>query len=446
MANPGYARSTDGLDADNGSTWALANATLTGACADAVAGDQISVSDNHAESTGSAVTIAFPGTVASPNRVLCVDDAAEPATAVAATGTVSTAGTFGIQINGCAYVYGLRFNNAVGGATANFVIGGADGDIQFYDNCKFHQAGTGSGASIRVGNTTSGSEQRISWKDVQVGLGHIGQSIRLSSAAFEWRGGSVIGGTTSPTNAFLPNTNNGAVLANISGVDFSGWGAGVNLVGGTQTGNARVVFRDCRLPASWSGVLMSGALMVGGRVEMHNCDSDDTNYRLWVEDYFGSIKSETVIVRTGGATDGETPLSWKMTSSADTEFPHQVLYSPEIAIWVDTAGVLEDLTVEIVTDNVTLTDAECWVEVLQVGTVGYPLGEWLTDAPNVLASAANHSTSTETWTTTGLGTPVKQKIERQIMPFKKGYINVRVALAKPSTTVYVCPKVDVVTS
>jgi hypothetical protein len=41
MANPGYVRSTDGSDADNGSTWALANATLAGAMTDAAAGDRI---------------------------------------------------------------------------------------------------------------------------------------------------------------------------------------------------------------------------------------------------------------------------------------------------------------------------------------------------------------------------------------------------------------------
>jgi len=34
MANPGYVRSTDGSNADNGSTWALANADLAGAMAD----------------------------------------------------------------------------------------------------------------------------------------------------------------------------------------------------------------------------------------------------------------------------------------------------------------------------------------------------------------------------------------------------------------------------
>ena len=54
-----YVRSTDGNNADNGSTWALAKATIAGAAAIDAAGDTVFVSDAHAESTAGAVTLTF---------------------------------------------------------------------------------------------------------------------------------------------------------------------------------------------------------------------------------------------------------------------------------------------------------------------------------------------------------------------------------------------------
>ena len=71
-----YVRSTDGDNADNGSTWALAKATLAGAFAAAAAGDTIWVSQAHAETQGSAMTLTSPGTVANPCYVMCGNDAA----------------------------------------------------------------------------------------------------------------------------------------------------------------------------------------------------------------------------------------------------------------------------------------------------------------------------------------------------------------------------------
>lgn len=71
-----YVRSTDGSDADNGTTWALAKATLAGALNVATAGDTIFVSDNHAETQASAMTLSSQGTAASPVRILCADDSA----------------------------------------------------------------------------------------------------------------------------------------------------------------------------------------------------------------------------------------------------------------------------------------------------------------------------------------------------------------------------------
>lgn len=444
MANPGYVRSTDGNDADNGSTWALANATLTGAITDAAAGDTIYVSQVHAESTASAVTLTFPGTLASPNNIICANDAAEPPTALATTGAVETTGASSLTINGNVYIYGLAFTTGTSTANSAPALCNTDGNTQTFESCSFYVRGTGATARIALGNSSNGNEGCLSLVNCTYRFSATGQGISIGQRRLRVKGGGINASGSAITTFVAAATSNG-VDAEFSGVDLVSGASSMNLLATSQAAAGKVVFRNCKLPASWSGSLLGGApAHMGFRAEMYNCDDGDTNYRLWVEDYAGSIRSETTIVRTGGASDGTTGLAWKMASSANTEYPLITLDSPEIVRWNDTTGSAITVTVEMVTDNVTLTDAECWLEVQYLGTSGFPLGTFINDAKaDFLATAANQTSSSETWTTTGLGTPVKQKLSVTFTPQEKGFIHAVVKLAKASTTAYICPKLEV---
>jgi hypothetical protein len=441
MANI-YVRSTDGNNADNGSTWALAKADIhTTAWA---AGSRIFVSDAHAPSIiGTNMVIASGGTLAAPTQILCGDDAAEPPTSLATTAEVSTSGVASISVTGHCYVYGITFKPSSGGSSAVFAATVGTGTAsQRYKNCSFQIVGSGSGGRIAA----SGASQPRVWvefDDCTYKFAAAGQGIAVANATLLINGGSVLSGGTSPTALFhsYDAGRPGSML--ISGFDMSNCSAGVHIF---NASNHSGVIRNSKLPASWTGALTTGSLVAGARYEMHNCDSSgaDTNYRLWVEDYAGSIKSETTVVRTGGASDGTTTLSWKMASSANAEYPLIVLDSPEIAQWNDTTGSSITATVEIVTDNVTLNDDECWLEVQYLGTSGYPISSFISDCKSdVLASAAAQTSSSETWTTTGLTTPVKQALSVSFTPQEKGYIHAVVHLSKASTTVYVDPKITV---
>src|SRR3990167_8140047 len=94
-----YLRSTDGSNLDDGSTWALAKATLAGALSAAGRGGAGYVSQAHAETQGTNMTLTSPGSAASPVNVICVDDSAEPHTATATTATVTTTGTTSITFS-----------------------------------------------------------------------------------------------------------------------------------------------------------------------------------------------------------------------------------------------------------------------------------------------------------------------------------------------------------
>lgn len=439
-----YVRSTDGNNADSGATWALAKATLAGAGAIAAAGDTIYVSQAHSESTAANPNIVWPGTNTAPNKIVCGNDGAAPPTAVATTGAMATTGTNGISHYGSIYVYGLTFNVGTGAGAQHF-FGHTDG-FQSFEQCVFSIVNTAATSLIIPAWTTSASPTGpigiAKWKTCSIKFANAGQKILIASS-FHWCGGGVVSGSSSPTVLLGYDSGQSVVEGGnvlIENVDFSNFGTSFNL-SNAPPGASKVTIRNCLLPASWSGALLNGSFARAGRIEMYNCDSGSTNYKVWIEDYLGSIKDETTLVRTGGASDGATPISWKMVSSANATYPLNALASPEFVIYNATTGSSKTVTVEILRDSATnLTDAEVWLEVNYLGTSGFPIGSLVSDAAaDVLTAAADQAASSVTWTTTGMANPNKQKLAVTFTPQKKGPFYCRVMLAKASTTIYVDP-------
>lgn len=438
-----YVRSTDGNNADSGATWALAKADLHGPTW--AAGDRIFVSDNHAQSTAGAVIITTNGAVASPTQILGVDDAAEPPTSLSTAPSVTTTGAFSITVSGACYVEGLNFFVGTGGSGNQTLFMGSsvNGITQRYRNCSFQIVATDSDCQVRVGAVGSNQASVVEWHNCHVSFSQASQGVFFADGSLIWSGGSVLGGSTAITALF------NCILGDFAGVlakdlDLSNCSTTMNIFS-SSTRFRRAVIRNCRLPASWSGSL--GTVNTpSARYEMYNCDSTDTNYRLWIEDYYGSIRSETVIVRTGGASDGTTPLAWKMVTGADVEFPANRLNSPEIVIWNDTVGSAVTVTVHIIHDaqgagsGGRLQNDEVAIDVSYLGTSGYPQGSNISDAKVLLASAANQTDSTETWTTTGLSSPVKQQLEVTFTPQEAGFLHIHVVGLAASKTIYICPK------
>jgi hypothetical protein len=458
MANI-YVRSSDGNNAEDGTTWALAKETLTGAAAIDAAGDNIYVSDDHAENSSSAaISLAFAGTLTAPVKLLSVNDTSdpEPPTALAAGATVSTTGNYSIGINGSVYAYGLTFiTSSAGGnnGSASINLSPNGNTIQRFENCTFKILSTSTapyfnlhGANLAVCSDVKliNCSFRTGRADNQRIIAY-GINVHIQGGTFQQESGSYSGTVFQPFGA----TGEGLSKFLVENFDISGCASTVSLFyppGAGGNAGAIATIRNSKLPSGWSGSLVSGtwAQAVGMRCEMYNCDSGDTNYRLWIQEYAGSILSETTIVRTGGASDGTTPIAWKMITTSDAKFEGARLASPEIVQWNETTGSSITATVEVITDGVTLTDQEAWIEVDYLGTSGVPLGSVASDIEtDILTAAENQTTSSETWTTTGLSSPVKQKLSVTFTPQEKGYLQATVVLAKASTTMYVCPKMDV---
>jgi len=163
-----YLSSVDGSDGDDGSTWALAKATLAAALTAAGAGGTVYMDNAHAETQASDMTLASPGTAASPTRVLCVDRTGnpQPPTALATTGAVTTTGNTKIIFGAGSYTYyyGITFTAASGGTTsAGYITVFSDGTTSagvIFEACVLNNGTTAVTAVMAFGR--HGSSARLS--------------------------------------------------------------------------------------------------------------------------------------------------------------------------------------------------------------------------------------------------------------------------------------------
>lgn len=444
-----YVRSTDGNNADNGTTWALAKATLAGVDAIDTAGDRLFVSQVHAESTAASVTLNFAGTITSPTQIICGNDGNQPPTAVATTGAMTVTGASNITVNGHVYVYGLIFtvgNNSSGGSFSS----GASTVTQRYESCDFIIPS----GNTQVASGLAGGSAKQAYKNCRFKFNNASQGLKPTTGTILINGGSIIAGGTSPT-AFIAA---GGAQVLVENFDFSSAAAGISLSVAPTVPNT-IIFRNCRLPGSWSGGVLSGSFTSPGRISMYNCDNANTTYKMWVEDQSGTMRDEATIVRTGGASDGTTSISWKISSGANCAYPDAVMVSDEIRVWNDSLGGSPDMTVtaEYLHDtNVAagqgagasnaFQNNEVWLEVNALEATGNPQGTLHTSAPaTVLTTVADNATGvgTGSWTTTGLTTPKSGKVSVSFTPQKSGLFRCRVFVGKASKTIYVCPKVTI---
>lgn len=435
-----YVRSTDGSDADNGSTWALAKQSLTGFAAIDAAGDVAYLSQSHNyQPGGSNRTLAFAGTPSNPVKLICVNDSAEPPTTVTTGAIEGVFGNLAIAFTGSFIAYGIEFGIYAGSAGLNIGFG-SDQSVQSLVGCTLKFTNTATCRIVLGANATKGVEVFFKASNLSLYFGHVSQGFQLNDTTASISGGSILSGSSAITE-FVKQAQ-GTIKFNVSDFDFSNAATGLNLVYSGIPATGSITFLNCKLPSSWSGGLVAGSpTLPGMRISMYNCDSAATNYRLWIETYSGAIISETTIVKTGGASDGTTALSWKMTSNANANEHTSPLVSDDMAVWIDSVGTSKTITVDILHDSVTaLTDAEVWLEIDYLGSSSSSLGTPTSDKrTTVLTSPANQTTSTATWTTTGITNPNKQKLEVTFTPQMKGFVYARVCLAKPGSiyTIYV---------
>lgn len=361
-----------------------------------VANDTVFVSNDHAQTAAAAVTI---GSVAGPFKILSVSRtgaALPPVSAdLLAGASVATTGANTLTIS-CIYAWGLTFSAASGSSNAGIALTPSSTGLLIYlDTCALILNTTSSFPLI----TSSGVfHNHIILENTTVQFGHAGQGIAVGNGNLEWRGaGSSVVGATLPTT-LLSGAGGNAGHQNliVDGVDLS---AITGTLVGLSLFTGLVDVTNCKVNASatLTGTNTTAAL---ARVRIHNCDSTTggRNYNFKEAYLQGNVVPSITVVRTGGASDGVTPLSHLYTVFTTT-YLKRPLYGPWIGRRQNTVGAARTCTIELIQGtSAALTNTQLWVDLQSLDTSNTPINALHTSCvADVLAAGATLTASTEAW-------------------------------------------------
>lgn len=405
--------------ANNGTTEADAWTSLTSAVGVA-AGSVIWMEDGHNQNPGAGGSYNFSnGTAAAPIILYSVNfsnDTYTPAAAANFSGALSD-----ITISGHVRMYGWNF-----GVADDLSL---TGNSQYFEDCVFNMAGGDdviiSALAMRFVDCSftlaAGSEMTI--------VGNNAAIVSFKNCTFPSGVGSFTLGAEGGTLVF-------------EDCDISAYTSFYATIGSGWT----VILRRCKVHASLAFATTISVPECFGQME--SCDDGTiTVPALGLNKYasfYGTVSSDLTRYRTGGADDGlqANEYSWGMTANTNALEAQNPVQTPPMTVWADPDASISGAT------------ARGLFQSTRVAPLGTP--------------AALTTDGTSTWNGSNVGT--KQKIDVSLSNGKTltvyvasdgtlnnddfwievsepdqvgGPVTVVCYLAKPSTTVYVDPKIEI---
>ena len=424
-----------GQEADQISgTWKAPHARLSNAFAATwgAAGDFFYLADTHAETQAATLTLTSPGTEASPCNVPCVTKTTvPPASANLTTGaTLTTTGANALTVTGGSTFWsGVDLKCGTGATTAGLTINTTIGGVQSFKRSKLRKLGT---TAINTA-ITGGAGCKIILDDTQLFLGASGDRVRPYNLHWKNTASAALTQVGAPASGVF-QLQAGAGSSIFDGIDLTG---NPTLVQGVATYPSRVIFKNCKTDA---GVVLGVSGTRYADVLSLVSDSAATNYLSAKSSYDGLQTTETTIVRTGGASDGVTPVAWKIVTTANARlaFPFESL---PMGPWNDTIAANRTITLYgIWGGGAVPTNADIWFELSYMGSALTPMASFAScGVADVLAAGTNHASDSSTW---GGGT-TKFAMSMTLsapQPAMKGPFYLTIKAAKPSSTFYIDPK------
>lgn len=408
------------------------------------AGNQFALASNSAETQSSAMTLSPPGTAALPCNIYCISSSTTLAAPTnATTATVSTTGASNITFGtgggtSIAFWNGVVFQAGSAANSASINLGGTNSgtNVGYYENCGFVLNNTNAASRININTSFNQPVDYLTeLTNCTYVFGAAGQGMILGGGYIKMKAGSYAATGTAPTTLFSfansvygKNYIQDADLSSITGNLFN-----------VANASSSLVAQNCKLAGGVSVTTGAFSSQSGTYVYLHNCDSAATNYRYYFSNYMATIQQETTIVRTDGATDGVTPLSWNITSTANAKFLQPFL-SEEISQWNDVTGSAKTATLYL-TSNSALNNNDVWIEFEYLGSSLTPLGTIISTRMALLGTAAPLTSNSSIW---GGAITNKYSISSTFTPQMKGPVKARIYVAKATATVYVDPLMVIV--
>ena len=363
-----------------------------------IAGNSLFVGDDHAETQATAETITFPGTLSAPNYAYSIDHAGS-VTLLGATlksgASVTTTGNSALTIQGSGLgsgfaTSGFTYSAGSGAVAAGVTYGNSNVAVAQAINCAFVKAGTSAGAALTLGRVNAS----VRLVNCTYQVGNVSDQLAAPGDVIWTNTPNAIQGATLPTNLIATGTS--GIMLIIDGVDLSALGSGKTIFpGGNATG--RYLLKNSKLG---SGVTVAGTPSGSATVDVINCDSAGTNYifqRYWEQ---GTQIPETVLVRTGGASNGVTALSSKATTTANSNWTLPFSSQP-IAIYNTITGTNRGVTLYGIYNGTAIpNNDDIWIEAEYFGSASSPQASFAnnTKANNLATGSALTADSTSVWT------------------------------------------------
>jgi len=394
-------------------TWAAPHARLANAFASSwgtaygsAAAITMFLAGNHAETQASALALAAPGTSSVTCSILCVDQtvAVPPAsTAVHATPTasISTTGASTLEIENGGSYSGISFNCGSGATTVGIFFFSNIYPFRF-DNCILAKLGTTAAPQLAINfgefsGSTNYAMGEVVLNNTSLKFGNTGDGI-TACGTLVWKNSTAFAGSTIPTSLFTidfyPSAN-----VEIDGVDFSAFSSGSVLIG--TAASSKFIIVNCKFPVGMLVVPSAGlgASSSGAYIDVVNCDSGATNYQNARYGQAGSHVTNISVIRTGGASDGVTPVSWQISTLAYCSWPVPFRCQGD-AIWNSLLSTNRVVTLAGIWNSAALpNNDQIWIDVEYLGSSATPLASLATETKaNVLAAGtALTADSTSQW-------------------------------------------------
>lgn len=430
--------------ANDGTSWANAWTDFGSADgAGTAAGDTVYVASDHSQdTTNAAITYDFSnGTHASPITILSVNRSDD--TYLAGARLFNASSSSKIIMRGHIRVYGLTFET--GWLTTLNDNGNLGWFRQEYTSCTFKAGGNHLLYGLTIGNS-AGYYPNITrlincTHDCSPKTSTAFQTILCTGCVYI-SNLALTGANTNTNPLFGSGTGNDYREARVELVntDVSTWQTLMSLAQRLQ-----LTLRKCKVHASFNttGTVANDAFLL-----LDSCDDGTITLPplglTYKSEFFGTLAASLARYRTGGANDGlqANAYSWEMATNSSALEIYDPLEAPPLTRWLD-----PDASISGATAKGIFASTRC--------------------AP-LATPAALTTDGTSTWNGTGVGT--KQKITHTLTNGSTltvyvasggtlnnddfwievsepdqvgGPVSVRCFLAKPSTTVYVDPKLDV---
>lgn len=441
---------------DNGSntspydTWAKAATTIATALAAQAAGERIYISSDHVEQYNADTTLSSTnGTILAPVYIISADKASgEPP--VTYDNMVSGGGSLDAKTNG-PYDIILDGNDVWMGI--DFIVG---------DNLSMHTSRPGVPTSIKIIDSrfsvddstllgNSDGEVSIIWENVDLVQVTAGE-ISVYGGRFIWRLGSFTFNGGSITSLFIKSAGQESISrVTVQEVDLSAITDAADYL--VQSGAITVddyLFKRCKLSNTFGGALASAILTKGFRVILDSCSSVNGIYLFEHYHLEGQIEDETSIY-LDATYNGTNNYSVKMTTNTYVEEFFLPLRFKLCEVYVSSTGKV--LTVELITTDavaaVDLYDDDFWIEVeypdSTVAAFGRILSTRMADPLDTPAALDASTKGAGDWTGE-LADTNYYKVDADFTTVANeaaGVYTIWACLARPSTTVYIDPKVTI---